>query len=771
MIRYQVPMYDHPLMEDAWVTIRKWIPRGGVRIVADSKLLARDLNAFGIPEVTVVSVPSGGQFAGPIAEVTHSGPFTVTSLGSPRQEKGFLEILEAARILELEEPSIRFLLQANDPSDDVKRQLERFRLSPTANVKFIDKIMNSADYTKFIEAADVVLLPYSDGIYAARTSSALVESAAAGKPVVVSRRSWLDDFCDDFRIGVTCEFGDAQDLARAISQSRRDLANLRSLAVAAAPEVRQQHNAHELMGQLVAVREQVDATVRPTVLIVFPWAAEDVKSSGSGARLRSLIAEVEQSGMRAEVICFGYVEARLGEFSSVRVFKTLFWTICDEQAQVPGIDQMTGDRRLHLRMHLMSADNAPLIEEIRSAALGCVAVIVEHTHLAVATRKAVEGLDLKVAVIANDFIHEPALADGADPVVMVQVKALQSGDSAVAVAAKDAERFEKVGVACRLSKNPPQPKTLPRPNSALTKEILARWLPDVEPGTFIMFVGSAYEPNRVAAKVLEAAALSLRSRLKTKAPTVVIAGSAADPMQFENLVSLGVIPRVVLEALYDTCLVVAIPLFSGSGTSVKTIEAIDRGCPVLTTVSGARGLDDLRANFQIVKCDESTAAVAFADAYIAKSATLTAQRKSATDDNTRSYAKAGFKDVLTAIVPGGVKKSNAPVFDAELVDELLDYARFEHSDAAFLQAVDIAGDAKVSRDTALRALAAATALRRIEFTPALVGFVAHPVSLREVREQVYGNRSVQRAHVDPTAIARLDALGLRATSTEGAGHE
>ena len=111
------------------------------------------------------------------------------------------------------------------------------------------------------------------------------------------------------------------------------------------------------------------------------------------------------------------------------------------------------------------------------------------------------------------------------------------------------------------------------------------------------------------------------------------------------------------------------------------------------------------------------------------------------------------------------------MFDAELVDELLDYARFEHSDAAFLQAVDIAGDAKVSRDTALRALAAATALRRIEFTPALVGFVAHPVSLREVREQVYGNRSVQRAHVDPTAIARLDALGLRATSTEGAGHE
>ena len=391
--------------------------------------------------------------------------------------------------------------------------------------------------------------------------------------------------------------------------------------------------------------------------------------------------------------------------------------------------------------------------------------------MAVATRKAVEGLDIKVAVIANDFIHEPGLPESADPIVMAQVKALQSGDAAFTVAVKDGERFEKAGVACLLSKNPPQPKMLPRPSSALEDEILARWLPDVESGSFILFVGSAYEPNRVAAKVLEATAMHLRSRLKEKAPTVVIAGSAADPMRFQNLRSLGVIPRVVLETLYDNCLVVAIPLFSGSGTSVKTIEAVDRGCPVLTTASGARGLDDLRGQFQVVKCDEQTAAAAFADAFISKANTLASQRKPATEDSTRSYAKGGFKDVLTSIVPGSVKKSVAPAFDAELVDELLDYARLEGSDAAFMQAVAIAGDAKVPRDTALRALSAAAMLRRIEFAPSLVAFVAHPVSLQEVCETVYSNRSLHRTHVDPTAIARLDALGLRSLATAGVDNE
>lgn len=766
MIRYQVAMYDHPRLEGSWEIIRKWIRRGALRIVTDSELLARDLRAFGVSEVSVVSVPSGGQFSGRRRRNSSGGAFTVTSLGSPRQEKGFLEILEAAQILEYEDPTIRFVLQANDPSDDVVRQLLRFRQTPTSNVEFIDQLMTSEEYTAFIESASAVLLPYSNEIYAARTSSAVVESAAAARPVIVSRNSWLAEFCDNFRIGVTCEFGDAKDLARAITECRRTVHNLDRLAEAAALDVQRTHNADELFRQLLEVHAQLESARRRTVLIVFPWAAEDVRSSGSGARLRGLIQEVERAGMRAEVLCFGYVEDRLGDFSSVRPFRTLFWTICDESAVVPGIDRMSGDRRLHLRMHLMSAVNQPLIEEIREAAVGCAAVIVEHTHLAVATRQAVAGLGLKVAVVANDFIHEPGLPEADDPAVLAQVDALKSGDAAFAVAAKDAGRFGDLGVKCALSKNPPQPKMNPRPGPEVADEVLTQWLPGVHRGTYVLFVGSAYEPNRAAARILQRTAAELAGRLKEKAPTIVIAGSAAEVMRDGNFVSLGVVPRIVLEVLYDHCLVVTIPLFSGTGTSVKTIEAIDRGCPVLTTASGARGLEDLKGYFQVVRCDESSAASAFADAYVGKASTFASQRRDPLADSTRAYARAGFRDLLKAIVPLTGAAPAVPAFDQELVDELLQYARESRSDAAFLQAVDIAGDGGVSRDTVLRAVAAVSVLRRIEVGPGLLRVAADASTLREVRDRLYADRSAAPVHVDPAVVSRLDALGLRTTPQE-----
>ena len=46
-----------------------------------------------------------------------------------------------------------------------------------------------------------------------------------------------------------------------------------------------------------------------------------------------------------------------------------------------------------------------------------------------------------------------------------------------------------------------------------------------------------------------------------------------------------------LQALARDCAVVAIPLTSGGGTKLKTIEALAMGKPVVTTAEGAAGLD------------------------------------------------------------------------------------------------------------------------------------------------------------------------------------
>ncbi len=760
LIRYQVHMFDHPLVARAWDKVRQYAARDSVRVITDSHLLARDLNAIGVLGVDVVSVPSGGQFGEGDLPARKPGPFTVTSLGPPRAEKGFCEILAAAQILALEDPSIHFVLQANNPSEDVRTQLELFKRSPTQNVTLIETAMSTKDYSTFVLSSDLVLAPYDSAIYAARTSSAVVEAMAGAKPVIASRGTWLEAFSSQHRTGLTCAFGDPEDLVRTIMAARRQIATLRNLAERSAPAIRREYTPTRLMAQLIAARDAAVAVRRPTILVLFPWTAEDVKASGSGARLHALVVEVERWGLRAEILCFGYSTYPLGEHSLVRSFRTHFWNVADEQAEVPGLDKVTDDRALHLRMHRHGAQNQQLLDEITLAANGCVGVIVEHTHLAEAAAAALDGTGMPIAVVSNDFIHDASLKDKDDHVVLAQLEALNAGTAAFSVSLDDSRRFAKLGVVCGLSKNPAQPKMLPRPGAALIADVVEAYIPDVMPGSFLLFVGSAYYPNRAAVTVLHETAAILRARMGVDAPTVVIAGSVSEPMRMDNVIALGVVPRIALEALYDSCLATVIPMFAGSGTSVKTIEAIDRGCPVLTTVSGARGLDDLAGRFQVLKCDEHSAAQAFADAIIKQMGTLAASRRPTTDSFVDSYAVDGFGAVIAAVAGDKIGTYRVPVVDLELVEELLEYAHEAYSEAAVRQAIEMTGERLVPLRLRLKALAYWAGIRRLHVAPQLLACVASEPTLAVLARQLDEAERTSDVELAPTVVARVAELGL-----------
>ncbi|MEI8312859.1 MAG: glycosyltransferase [Verrucomicrobiota bacterium] len=101
------------------------------------------------------------------------------------------------------------------------------------------------------------------------------------------------------------------------------------------------------------------------------------------------------------------------------------------------------------------------------------------------------------------------------------------------------------------------------------------------------FVGSSHKPNREAVEEIGKISGAL---LEEPGILIVAAGSCCGRMSpAGNLILLGPIPEDALDWLYSTCDVVLSPLRSGTGSSLKTIEALAKRKILVSSSVGARG--------------------------------------------------------------------------------------------------------------------------------------------------------------------------------------
>jgi glycosyltransferase involved in cell wall biosynthesis len=109
-----------------------------------------------------------------------------------------------------------------------------------------------------------------------------------------------------------------------------------------------------------------------------------------------------------------------------------------------------------------------------------------------------------------------------------------------------------------------------------------------------LFFGSLWwAPNREAVEYLTAMVARLGAAGAVKGLQLQVAGRGADPAMSQAVTQLpiqllGFVPD--LKALVRNVAAVLIPVLSGGGTKIKTIEALALGKPVVTTPEGAAGL-------------------------------------------------------------------------------------------------------------------------------------------------------------------------------------
>lgn len=101
-----------------------------------------------------------------------------------------------------------------------------------------------------------------------------------------------------------------------------------------------------------------------------------------------------------------------------------------------------------------------------------------------------------------------------------------------------------------------------------------------------LFVGSSLEPNRKAAEEIQDYADRLSNE---RGIFFIIAGSCCGPMtKGSNLVSLGPVPEKCLHRIYAVSEVALAPIRSGSGASLKVLEALARKKVLISTSMGVR---------------------------------------------------------------------------------------------------------------------------------------------------------------------------------------
>ncbi len=124
-------------------------------------------------------------------------------------------------------------------------------------------------------------------------------------------------------------------------------------------------------------------------------------------------------------------------------------------------------------------------------------------------------------------------------------------------------------------------------------------------------------------------------------------GRAAKPLLQPGDEALGWIDDV--SDFYDQVEVVLVPLLTGTGVSVKTMEAASRGAAIVTTVVGMRGLD-LEPGRDLLVADDAQEFIACVLRVLDDAALRADLRRNAAEGLVRHHAREIFKDGVVRLL-------------------------------------------------------------------------------------------------------------------------
>ena len=275
LLRYEPSLYTGIVAAKAFRNLERLSASGMVRLASDSTRLAAGYAALTSLPIEIVAIPHAKPpCKSPTAPKSALLPahgldglrqVCFATLGNPRVDKGFLDVLAAVTIIAASPDAKRFryVIQANDPGYGIEPTLGTFIDHAPDGTCFITSLMDPETYFATLFSADIVVLPYWVSVYEGRTSGVFVEAVSAGKVVICSAGTWMADELHSWGAGVICEERNPQSLAAAMRRCLCEFEALSGRAEHAAEAYRARHNAARLVQDLV---EGANDVVRSTRL-------------------------------------------------------------------------------------------------------------------------------------------------------------------------------------------------------------------------------------------------------------------------------------------------------------------------------------------------------------------------------------------------------------------------------------------------------------------------------------------------------------------------
>lgn len=592
LLRYEPEMLATELAGQGFARLRRAVAAGArIRLASDSARLAQRLTRLAGLPVEVLPIPHLPEELPPPLPC-QDRPMHLVSLGNARDEKGFLEILQAIALLRAEThglDGLRFTLQVNDPSPSLLPALQALARDLPPEVRLLPDTLSPAQYHTALAEADLVLLPYWRETYEARTSGVLPEALAGGRPVICTAGTWMSDELALHGAGLVVADHDAPGLARAIRAARADWPALAAGAIAGQEACRARHGGAALMRALRAPPVPLPAESPRRVQIFYPWT--DFAGRAGGASLRcNLMAEVVAPQVEAiRVLQPGCARPRRDGKISIESVPEPVWAVWLRKLArrgfrllcLPLVGRAGWGQEILLWCHVEAALDPFLRRHIRRLLVGSDAALLEYGFWAPMVREECRRLGIPCVLTLHDVLEDGVTASNLlrRATAWFERRARSGADPLVAVAAGDAEYFRAEGLHPYLIPNPVNLQLLDTP--------LEAGGPDLPEPPFALFVGSRFGPNFEAVGALR----DMARRLATAGgPLIVVAGTVLPAGVGPGFLALGKVPAGHLAELYRRATLAVIPLVSGTGASLKTLEAMAAGLPVLGTRQAFRGL-------------------------------------------------------------------------------------------------------------------------------------------------------------------------------------
>lgn len=178
-----------------------------VRFTAETEKYAYQLGAILNTTVKVTSIPSDS-FTVDRLQYKDPNYISIGCFGGARADKGYFDLLELARRTSrafdsTSQRKISFTVQSMSPRNlDFSWQYQN-DLARAKNVNLIKPRLSDTELSGHIAQSDIILLPYSQGTYAARGSAILFDTLTYGIPLLGVEGTGYGDSIRHAGIGLT----------------------------------------------------------------------------------------------------------------------------------------------------------------------------------------------------------------------------------------------------------------------------------------------------------------------------------------------------------------------------------------------------------------------------------------------------------------------------------------------------------------------------------------------------------------------------------------